>query len=287
MSTSDISKLIREYEFRFKKRFGQNFLRDPRMLSRIVDAAELKEGDYVMEIGPGLGGLTLILAERCQEVLAIEIDRDLVSILREQALPRNIRLVEGDALKLEWRCLLTENGWNEQPVKLVANLPYYLTTPLIMKALEEDTPFERLVVMVQLEVAQRMLASPGTKDYGVLSLAVQYYSDPELVAKVPRSSFIPAPNVDSAVVNLKIRKPQVSAPIKPLFQVIRATFGQRRKTIKNGLKPLIKSWGIDASQLETALAKAGISAKDRGETLSLAQFSALTEALLVHANESR
>lgn len=277
---SYVAKVMRDWEFATKKSLGQNFLIDQNIVNRIVQAADLEEESWVLEIGPGLGALTSSLAKQAAQVVAMEIDGDLVSILRETLVSPKITVVAGDALQLDWAEVLIQAGWQGQKLHLAANLPYYLTTPLIMKALECGLPFTSLVVMVQREVALRMLAEPGNKDYGVLSLAVQYYAEGSMVIKVPRTVFIPAPAVDSAVVKLTPRPPQVSAPREELFAVIRAAFQQRRKTLRNALKALVEEWGLGVEQLEEALQNCGLESTVRGERLSLEQYSTLTEELL-------
>ncbi|MDI9412471.1 MAG: 16S rRNA (adenine(1518)-N(6)/adenine(1519)-N(6))-dimethyltransferase RsmA [Bacillota bacterium] len=280
VNPSLVAKIMKERGFNTKKRFGQNFLIDQNIVNRIVNSAELEKDDWVIEIGPGLGALTTLMSEVAQCVVAMEIDTHLVSILEELIDQPNINIVEGDALAIDWEKCLTGHGWKDEPLKLVANLPYYLTTPLIMKALESDLPFKSVVVMVQKEVAERILAKPNSKDFGVLSLAVQYYSEPSLVANVPRTVFIPSPAVDSAVIKLKPISPLVDAPRKELFEVIRASFQQRRKTIRNALKPLIKSWGISSEQIDDALARAKIESNVRGECLALEDYGVLTKELM-------
>lgn len=280
-SPSYVMNLMRERKFATKKRWGQNFLVDKNILEKIVTAADVGSKDWVLEIGPGLGVLTKILAQKAQKVVSLEIDSDLVTILQDVITEPNVEIVKADALQVDWKELFFDLGWQGEPVRLAANLPYYLTTPLIMKALEGGLDFSVIVVMVQREVADRMAASPGSKDYGVLSLAVQYYTEAEVVANVPRTVFIPSPAVDSAIVKLTPRPPTAAAPRDELFQVIRASFQQRRKTIRNALKPLAKEWGITLEQLDTALAEAGIEQNIRGERLSLEEFSELTMYLMI------
>ncbi|NLM39614.1 MAG: 16S rRNA (adenine(1518)-N(6)/adenine(1519)-N(6))-dimethyltransferase RsmA [Firmicutes bacterium] len=277
---SYVKGILREKGYAIKKRFGQNFLVDQNYVDRIVAAADLSPTDWVLEIGPGLGVLTHEMAVQAGQVVALEIDRELAGILQETLEAPNVHIVECDALQVDWREVLQGRGWRGGAVKLVANLPYYITTPLIMKALESGLPFEALVVMVQREVADRMVADPGSKDYGVLSLAVQYYSQAEIVTRVPRSVFYPPPEVDSAVVKLVPRPPAVTAPQDELFQVIRAAFQQRRKTIRNSLKALADAWELSGDDLDAALHEAEIGAELRGERLSLNDFSRLTEALI-------
>ncbi|HPT82874.1 MAG TPA: 16S rRNA (adenine(1518)-N(6)/adenine(1519)-N(6))-dimethyltransferase RsmA [Limnochordia bacterium] len=279
-SPSYVARMMKERGLAAKKGLGQNFLVDRNIVGRILENAALDGESWVLEIGPGLGALTGPLAERAAQVVAVEIDRELAAVLREVLAHPRIAIVEGDALEMDWRELLEDMGWRGQPLSLVANLPYYITSPLIMKALESGLPFTSIVVMVQKEVAERMLAAPGSKDYGVLSLAVQYYAEGSLVMKVPRTVFLPAPKVDSAVVRLLPRPPKVSAPRKELFQVIRAAFQQRRKTLRNALKALTVEWGLGLEQLDGALARCGLEPGVRGERLSLEEYSQLTEELL-------
>lgn len=279
-SPSQVARLLKERGLSAKKGLGQNFLVDQNIVRRIVESAGIEEGGWALEIGPGLGALTSALSERAERVVALEIDRDLANLLREILAGPTISIVEGDALALDWRQALCQEGWNGQRLYLVANLPYYITSPLIMKALESGLPFAAVVVMVQKEVADRMLAAPGSKDFGVLSLAVQYYAESSLVLKVPRTVFLPAPAVDSAVVKLVPRPPQVSAPKEELFAVIRAAFQQRRKTLRNALKPLLDEWQLSMEVLDRALTECGIDPGVRGERLSLTDFSRLTEELL-------
>lgn len=279
-SPSYVARMMKERGLAAKKGLGQNFLVDRNIVGRILENAALDGESWVLEIGPGLGALTGPLAERAAQVVAVEIDRELAAVLREVLAHPRIAIVEGDALEMDWRELLEDMGWRGQPLSLVANLPYYITSPLIMKALESGLPFTSIVVMVQKEVAERMLAAPGSKDYGVLSLAVQYYAEGSLVMKVPRTVFLPAPKVDSAVVRLLPRPPKVSAPRKELFQVIRAAFQQRRKTLRNALKALTVEWGLGLEQLDGALARCALEPGVRGERLSLEEYSQLTEELL-------
>ncbi|NLJ80731.1 MAG: 16S rRNA (adenine(1518)-N(6)/adenine(1519)-N(6))-dimethyltransferase RsmA [Firmicutes bacterium] len=277
---SFVSSVLEEYGFRFKKRFGQNFLIDGNILDSIIAAAQLKAWDWVFEVGPGLGALTTAAAAKAEKVVAVEIDRTLVSILKEKLRSPNIAVIKGDALTLDWRDALQEQGWAGESLKFVANLPYYLTTPLIMKALEGGLPFQNLIVMVQKEVGQRMAAQPDSKDYGVLSLVVQYYTEVSLVCSVPRTVFIPAPKVDSAVLSLRPRPPKADAPRAELFEVIKISFQQRRKTVRNALKPLAKQWDLTLGDLDQAFARANLDSSLRGERLTLNDFSELTKQLL-------
>lgn len=277
---SYVTRVMKEQGFTTKKRFGQNFLIDQNIVDRIIQTADLTEDEWALEIGPGLGALTVQLGDAAAHVLALEIDRDLVAILDETVQSPKITIWEGDALGADWERQLTELGWQAEPIKLVANLPYYLTTPLIMKALESELPFVSLVVMVQKEVAERMLAEVGSKDYGILSLAVQYYATGQLALNVPRTVFIPSPAVDSAVVELRPQKPKVDVSSTELFAVIRAGFGQRRKTIRNSLKTLLQEWQLTTANLDQALLKANIEPAARAEQLTLDDFSRLTTELL-------
>lgn len=284
VTPSEVKKFINEYGFRFKKRLGQNFLIDRNILHKIVMAAELTPEHFVIEIGTGLGTLTTALAKKCAQVITFEVDRDLIEILSEQMQLPNVHLVATDALKADWVKVLREHGWINEPVSVVANLPYYLTSPLVMKALEESVPFKHIVVMVQKEVADRMQAESGTKDYGVLTLAIRYYAEVEVVTKVPRTVFMPIPDVDSAVVKLTPRPPQTDIDHELLFQVIRAGFGQRRKTLRNALKSLCHAWGINSEQLEQVFIELQLPQDIRGEVLSLTEFVTLTSRLIALKN---
>ncbi|HHT74061.1 MAG TPA: 16S rRNA (adenine(1518)-N(6)/adenine(1519)-N(6))-dimethyltransferase RsmA [Firmicutes bacterium] len=277
---SYVRGILREKGYSIKKKLGQNFLVDQNYVDKIVSAAQLSPADWVLEIGPGLGVLTAAMAEQAGKVVALEIDRELVDVLQETIVLPNVTVVPGDALAGNWQEILRGLGWSGEPVKLVANLPYYITTPLIMKALESELPFQAIVVMVQREVAERMVAPAGGKDYGVLTLAVEYYCQAELVTNVPRTVFVPAPEVDSAVVKLTPKPPAVAVPHGKLFAAIRAAFQQRRKTIRNALKPLAKEWGLSLAQLDEALTEAGIKGEVRGEVLTLQDFARITESLM-------
>ena len=263
-----IALLKRHEEFRFQKKFGQNFLIDSHVLDRIADAAQISEADAVLEIGPGIGTLTQRLAERAGKVLAVEIDRGLITILAESR-------AEYDKLEQNLNDLSERLGGKR--IKVVANLPYYITTPILMKLLESGLPIENITVMVQKEVAERMQASPGGKDYGSLSLAVQYYAAAEIVANVPPHCFLPRPKVGSAVICLRTyaEKPVQTGDEAFLFRIIRASFNQRRKTLVNGLK----NAGFSREKVNEALSSLGLPETVRGEVLSLAQFAALAELL--------
>ena len=271
-----IALLPRHSEFRFQKKFGQNFLIDSHVLDRIAAAAELTEEDAVLEIGPGIGTLTQHLAERAGKVLAVEIDRALIPILEESLADYdNVEILQGDILEQNLDELAEKLGG--RPIKVVANLPYYITTPILMTLLESKLPIVSITVMVQREVAERMQASPGGKDYGSLSLAVQYYAAAEIVANVPPHCFLPRPKVGSAVICLKkYREKPVQAENETLlFRIIRASFNQRRKTLVNGLK----NAGFAKDKITAALQALELPETVRGETLSLAQFAALSAAL--------
>ncbi|GIO35007.1 MULTISPECIES: 16S rRNA (adenine(1518)-N(6)/adenine(1519)-N(6))-dimethyltransferase RsmA [Paenibacillus] len=275
-------EIIQRHGFSFKKSLGQNFLIDQNILGKIVEAAGLDSTKGALEIGPGIGALTEKLAQEAGAVTAVEIDQRLIPILQEVLEPYpHVRIHHGDVLKTDLDALFAEDFANVSKVSVVANLPYYVTTPILMKLLEEKLPLENIVVMIQKEVAERMAASPGTKDYGSLSIAVQYYSEPELVCIVPKTVFIPQPNVESAVIRLKVREqPPVEVDDeKFFFQVVHASFAQRRKTIANNLKTrFFPKEGRE--QLESLLHAAGIEPSRRGETLSLQEFATLSNVLL-------
>lgn len=274
-------EIIRKYEFAFQKKFGQNFLIDAHVLEKIIAAAGITGEDFVLEIGPGIGTMTQYLAESAGRVLAVEIDRMLIPILEETlAAYDNVRVLNEDIMKLDIRGLVEREN-DGKPIKVVANLPYYITTPIIMGLFERHVPLESVTVMVQKEVAQRMQAGPGTKDYGALSLAVQYYAEPYIVANVPPNCFMPRPKVGSAVIRMTCRRePKVSVKDEGLlFRVIRASFNQRRKTLQNSLNnsPEI---GAPKEQIAEAIAAAGLSPNVRGEALTLEEFAALADALV-------
>ena len=272
---TNTSEILRKYQFRMQKKYGQNFLIDANILAKIVEAAQITKEDHVLEIGPGIGTMTQYLA-----VTAVEIDRDLIPILEETLSSYdNVKVLCGDILKVDLSALAKEHGG--RPIKVVANLPYYITTPIIMALFESRIPLASITVMVQSEVADRMQTGPGSKDYGALSLAVQYYAKPEIVARVPASCFLPRPNVDSTVVRLtKYEKPPVEADDEAfLFAVIRASFNQRRKTLVNGLANA-GVLGVTRGQVETVLEEMGISVMVRGETLTLERFAELSDRLL-------
>lgn len=274
-ATKDI---VDKHGFKFSKSLGQNFLIDDNVIDKIIDGARVKEGDKVIEVGPGIGTLTREMAKRAEKVVAVEIDKNLIPILKETLADfDNTEVVNEDILKVDINKLVDEK-LSGGPVKLIANLPYYITTPIVMKFLEEDIPVTDIVVMVQKEVADRMNAVPSTKDYGALSVAVQYYCDTEIVAKAPRHMFIPQPKVDSTVIGLHIREEKkYKADNEQLFfKTVKAAFGQRRKTLLNSLS----SMGVlDKSKIKEVLAEAGIDEKRRGETLSIEEFANLSNII--------
>ncbi len=269
-------EVIQKYQFAFQKRFGQNFLIDAHVLEKIVSAAGITKDDCVLEIGPGIGTMTQYLAESAGQVIAVEIDTNLLPILTDTLKEySNVKVINQDILKVDINELVKEYN-NGRPIKVVANLPYYITTPIIMGLFESNVPIDNITVMVQKEVADRMQVGPGSKDYGALSLAVQYYASPYIVANVPPNCFIPRPNVGSAVIRLtRYQEPsvQVKDP-KLMFKLIRASFNQRRKTLQNGLNnsPEIS---FSKEEITKAIESLGVSPSVRGEALSLEQFAQL------------
>lgn len=277
---TNTSEILKKYRFRMQKKYGQNFLIDANILQKIVEAAQVTKEDCVLEIGPGIGTMTQYLAEAAGQVIAVEIDGGLIPILEDTLSSyHNVTILCEDILKVDLAALSEKNGG--RPMKVVANLPYYITTPIIMALFESHVPLASITVMVQNEVAARMQTGPGTKDYGALSLAVQYYAKPEIVARVPASCFLPRPNVDSAVVRLiRYERPPVDAVDEAfLFAVIRASFNQRRKTLANGLANA-GGLGLTRGQVEEALQEMGLAKTVRGETLTLERFSELSNRLL-------
>ena len=271
-------EIIQKYEFMFQKKFGQNFLIDAHVLEKIISAAGITKDDCVLEIGPGIGTMTQYLAENAGHVVAVEIDRNLIPILKETLADYdNVTVINEDILRVDIKALAEEyNGG--KPIKVVANLPYYITTPIIMGLFESGVPIDNITVMVQKEVADRMKEGPGSKDYGALSLAVQYYAEPEIVANVPPNCFIPRPNVGSAVIRLTRHK-EMPVEVKDpalMFKIIRASFNQRRKTLQNGLGNA-PELPYTKEQIAAAIAEMGLTPTIRGEALSLAQFAQLSD----------
>ena len=274
-------EVIKKYEFCFQKKFGQNFLIDGHVLDKIIAGAGVTKDDMVLEIGPGIGTMTQYLAEAAGKVVAVEIDRNLLPILQETLADYgNVKVIHADVLSLDLEKLVQEENGG-RPIKVVANLPYYITTPIIMALFEQHVPLANVTVMVQKEVAARMKSGPGSKDYGALSLAVQYYAEPYIVANVPCNCFMPRPNVDSAVIRLtRYEEPPVQVKDeKMLFKIIRASFNQRRKTLQNGLNNS-SELNFTKDQIAAAIAEAGFSPSVRGEALTLVQFAKLTDILL-------
>lgn len=271
-------EILQKYHFNFQKKFGQNFLIDPHVLERIMEAAGVTKEDFVLEIGPGIGTMTQYLCENAREVAAVEIDSNLIPILQDTLKDYdNVTVIHQDILKVDINALAAEKN-NSQPIKVVANLPYYITTPIIMGLFESHVPIDSITIMVQKEVADRMQQGPGSKEYGALSLAVQYYAKPEIVANVPPNCFMPRPSVGSAVIRLtRHRQPPVTVQDEKLmFRLIRASFNQRRKTLANGLNnapdiPLSKE------QIQESILELGVPVNIRGEALSLEQFARLSD----------
>ncbi|CAM4374312.1 16S rRNA methyltransferase [Bacillus manliponensis] len=277
--------IVEKYGFFFKKSFGQNFLIDTNVLNRIVDHAEIDEKSGAIEIGPGIGALTEQLAKRAKKVVAFEIDQRLLPILDETLADYdNVTIINKDILKADVHGVFQEQFEENQDVMVVANLPYYITTPILFKLLEEKLPVRGFVVMMQKEVAERLAAKPGTKDYGSLSIAIQYYTEPEMAMTVPRTVFVPQPNVDSAVIRLMKRpKPLVEVQDEAFFfEVVRASFAQRRKTLMNNLSNNLNGFPKNKALLERVLEEVEIDPKRRGETLSIEEFAKLSNALFVH-----
>ena len=273
--------VLQKYHFNFQKKFGQNFLIDTHVLEKIIEAAGVTKDDFVLEIGPGIGTMTQYLCEHAGAVAAVEIDRNLIPILKDTlSTYDNVEIINEDILKVDIGRLAQEKN-DSRPIKVVANLPYYITTPIIMGLFESHVPIDSITVMVQKEVADRMQVGPGTKDYGALSLAVQYYAAPEIVANVPPNCFMPRPKVGSAVIRLtRHKEPPVQVEDEKLmFRIIRASFNQRRKTLANGLK---NSGELTLSKevIEESITELGLPVTIRGEALSLAQFAELSNIIL-------
>lgn len=274
-------EILKKYQFNFQKRYGQNFLIDSHILEKIIEASEITREDCVLEIGPGIGTMTQYLAESAGRVIAVEIDQSLIPILSDTLSPyENVTVINEDILKLDINKLVEEKNAG-RPVKVVANLPYYITTPIIMGLFESHVPLKSITIMVQKEVADRMQVGPGTKDYGALSLAVQYYAKPEVVTYVSPSCFLPRPKVGSAVIRLTaFDKPPVETVDEGfLFSVIRASFNQRRKTLVNGLTNA-GELHLTKKQVTDALEQMNLSPAVRGETLTLEQFAMLSRILI-------
>ncbi len=272
--------VLQKYNFNFQKRFGQNFLIDTRVLEKIIEASGITKDDFVLEIGPGIGTMTQYLCESAREVVAVEIDKNLIPILGDTlGAYDNVTVIHEDILKLDINRLAEEKNAG-RPIKVVANLPYYITTPIIMGLFESHVPLESITIMVQKEVADRMQTGPGTKDYGALSLAVQYYAKPEIVANVPPNCFMPRPSVGSAVIRLTrhAKVPVAVEDEKLMFSIIRASFNQRRKTLANGLNnsPEIR---LTKEMIQESIAELGMPLTVRGESLTLEQFAAFANII--------
>lgn len=276
---SNTIEILKKYNFSFQKRFGQNFLIDTHVLEKIVDEAGIDEDDCVLEIGPGIGTMTQYLCERAGRVIAVEIDKALIPILNDTLSSySNVEIINEDILKVDITNLCNKYN-NGRPIKVVANLPYYITTPIIMGLFESGCPLESITIMVQKEVADRMKCGPGSKDYGALSLAVQFYSNPEIVANVSPESFIPKPGVGSTVIRLtRYPKPPVEVDDeKYMFRLIRAAFNMRRKTMVNSL--MSGNLGLTKEEILSAIDKLNLSPQVRGEALTLNEFAALSNIL--------
>lgn len=270
--------VISKYPFAFQKKFGQNFLIDPHVLDKIIRSADITEEDCVIEIGPGIGCVTQALLENAGKVISIEIDDQLIPILTEQFGDEpNFKLIHKDVLKVDLKKLIEEESPNKR-VKVVANLPYYITTPIIMTLLENELPIESITVMVQKEVADRLASKPGSKQYGAITASVNYFCDSYLVANVPRNCFMPRPNVDSAVIQLRVHEePQVKVGnVRQMFRIIKAAFILRRKTLLNTLAAHA-DLGIEKEKLKQLLDESGVGAQTRGETLSIEEFARLSD----------
>lgn len=274
-------EILNKYKFVFQKKFGQNFLIDTHVLDKIISSANITKDDFVLEIGPGIGTMTQYLAEAAGRVVAVEIDKNLIPILVEDTLSEydNVSVINGDILKLNINELVEREN-SSRPIKVVANLPYYITTPIIMGLFESHVPLESITIMVQKEVADRMQAEPGSKNYGALSLAVQYYAKPYIVANVPPNCFMPRPTVGSAVIRLKAydKSPVDVRDERLMFKLIRASFNQRRKTLVNGLNNS-PELNFSKEKIVEALDSIGEAANIRGETLTLEQFARLSNSL--------
>lgn len=280
-NTKNTIEILQKYHITFQKKFGQNFLVDKNILEKIVDAAQITEEDCVLEIGPGIGTMTQYLAERAGSVIAVEIDKNLIPVLQDTLSSyENVTIFNQDILKVDIHDIIEKYN-NGNPIKVVANLPYYITTPIIMALFESHVALKSITIMIQKEVADRIQAQAGTKDYGALSLAVQYYAKPEVIVKVPAACFMPRPNVDSSVIRLtRYETPPVKAQDEDyLFTVIRASFNQRRKTLVNGLSNA-GSVGVSKERIAEVLTRMELPLTVRGETLTLEQFTELSNCLL-------
>ena len=281
-------EVLQKYNFNFQKKFGQNFLIDTNILEEIIEAAEISQDDFVLEIGPGIGTMTQYLCESAREVVAVEIDTNLIPILKDTLSEYdNVTVLNQDILKVDINKLATEHN-NGKPIMVVANLPYYITTPIIMGLFESHVPIDSITIMVQKEVADRMQEGPGSKDYGALSLAVQYYAKPEIVVNVPPSCFMPQPKVGSAVIRLtRHEAPPVDVVNeKRLFQIIRASFNQRRKTLANGLNNF-GSFGLSKEEIQESITELGVPVNVRGEALTLEQFAKLSNIIEAKMNKNK
>lgn len=286
-SPAKVFSILKQFNFHTRKKFGQNFLVDTNIINKIINAAQLTRDDIAVEIGPGLGVLTQALAGKAGQVCAVEIDTNLKPILEHNLQQyNNIKIFFQDALKTDFDRLILSETNEDKAYKLIANLPYYITTPILMHILENKYKVAVLVVMVQREVAERMVALPGKKDYGALSVAVQYYTSPEIVCKVPRTVFIPAPEVDSAVIRLQKREaPPVNLRNEELFfKLVKAAFNKRRKTILNALEG--SDLGLNKEEWKNIINAVNIDPKRRGETFSLQEFADLSNSLWEYKNES-
>ena len=273
-------EVLQKYHFNFQKKFGQNFLINTSILEEIIDAAEITREDFILEIGPGIGTMTQYLCEAAREVVAVEIDTNLIPILGDTlSAYDNVEVMNADILKVDIAKLADERNGGK-PIKVVANLPYYITTPIIMGLFESHVPIDSITIMVQKEVADRMQEGPGSKEYGALSLAVQYYAKPEIVVNVPPSCFMPQPKVGSAVIRLtRHENPPVDVDNEKLmFQVIRASFNQRRKTLANGLNNF-GSFSLGKEEIQKSIEELGVPVNIRGEALSLEQFAKLSNII--------
>lgn len=277
-SPSTIKYIMGKYNFKFSKGLGQNFLINEFVVQDIVNGAEISEEDCILEIGPGIGVMTYEMASRAKKVTAVEIDSYLLPVLEETLAEfDNVNVINNDVLKVDLNQVIEEE-FDGRPPKVVANLPYYITTPIVMRLLEDELPISDIVVMVQKEVADRMMAGPGTKAYGALSVAVQYYSDPEIITVVPKSSFMPQPNVSSSVIRLKVRKSDVELVSKKIFfHTVKDAFSKRRKTLLNALSSGIMKTSKD--DLRVIFEETGIDGRRRGETLSIEEFAVLANAI--------